>query len=83
MQNINATRAKARAKANPKASSAKAAAARERQADLRAMEVQKMRREGVTVPNIAHSLGVTHRTVYNLLKRECKPPAQQSFLDHR
>ena len=70
MRNNNAARARTRAKANPKASSQKAAAARKRRADQRSAKAKLMRRKGASISQIMTSLGVSRRTVYELLKRE-------------
>ena len=77
MRNTNAARAKARAKANPKASSQKAAIARKRRADQRSVEAKLMRRKGASISQIMASLGVSRRTVHELLQREYDSPMPQ------
>ena len=80
MRNNNATRAKARAKANPRASSQKAVAVRKRRADQRSVEARLMRRKGASISEIMASLGVSRRTVYDLLQRDCDSRMPQMLL---
>lgn len=80
MSNTNAARAKARAKADPKASSEKAARSRRRKADRRSEDAKTMRRQGASVDEIKRVLGVSRRTVYNLLAREYESPDHQMKL---
>ena len=80
MRNTNAARAKARAKADPKASSEKATIARKRRADRRSVDARLMRRKGDSIPQIMRSLGVSRRTVHNLLKRQYDSPMPEKLL---
>ena len=80
MSNTNAARAKKRAKVDPKASSEKAADARTRRTDLRAVDAQAMRSRGKSVDEIMSALGVSKRTVYNLLKRKNQSHPQRALL---
>ena len=80
MRNPNAARAKARAKADPKASSEKAARYRQRKTDRRSEDAKTMRRQGASADEIKRVLGVSRRTVSDLLKREYDSPTHQMTL---